>query len=201
MIKLPGGARRIAVLTTAIAAVATALTWTLTATSSAASPGPATAKAAASVPRCYASDLGVWVPTNQTQGAAGTLLMPIEFTNLSQHTCALYGFPGVSAVSEPSSSGQQLGSPAVWEPSVKATLVTLAPGATGYASLAYSDVITGNCPSAFKRTAAALRVYPPGETVPDYAYWSFPTCTAPGQTSFMRVRVIAPGIGVLGDFG
>lgn len=200
MTRLTGGPRAIAVVT-AIVAVGIALTWTLAATSSAssaASPAGAKPTAAASAPRCAASDLGVWVATNQTNVAAGTQLMPIEFTNLSRHTCTLEGFPGVSAIG---ANGKQLGSPAVWVHAVKATLVKLVPSATGYAMLAYSDVVTSNCPSASKRAAAELRVYAPGETNPDYAFWSLETCTAPGQTSFLRVRVIAPGIGVLGDLG
>ncbi len=198
MTRWTAGMRRIAVVTTAVAAAAIALTWALAATSSAASRPAARLGPADNAPRCDASDLGVWVPTNQTNGAAGTLLMPIEFTNLSHHACTLLGFPGVSAIGP---GGQQLGSPAAWETSVNPVLVTLAPGATAYAMLAYSDVVTGNCPSRYKHTAIELRVYPPGETTPDYAFWSLATCSARGQTTFMRVRVIAPGIGVLGDLG
>lgn len=174
---------------TAAAAVATALTWTLTATSSA---------AAASSPKCSAADLGVWVAADQTGAAAGTLYMPIEFTNLSHQTCTLYGFPGVSALSV---SGQQLGSPATWDTAVKPSLVRLAPGGTGYALLEYSDVITGNCPAASKRLAFELRVYPPDQSGADHAYWPFTACVAKGQTHFIRVRVIAPGIGVRGSTG
>jgi hypothetical protein len=190
--------RRIAVAVTAIAAVATALTWTLTAPS-VATPAAATLTAARSIPKCTAADLGVWVAADQMQGAAGTLYMPIEFTNLSHHTCTLYGFPGVTAVS---STGKQLGSPASWDHAVKPSLVRLAPGGTGYALLEYSDVVTGNCrPSADKHLATELRVYAPGAFGADHAYWPFTACVAKGQTNFMRVRVVAPGIGTRGSAG
>jgi hypothetical protein len=188
--------RRTAVLVTAIAAVATALTWTLTATPGAAARASAALTASAAVPRCSAADLGVWVAADQTQGAAGTLYMPIEFTNLSHHACTLNGFPGVSALS---ASGRQLGSSATWDNAVKPRPVRLAPGATGYAMLAYSNVITGNCPPASKRLAAQLRVYPPDQFGADHAYWPLTACVAKGQTHFLRVRAIAPGIGVIGS--
>jgi len=61
------------------------------------------------IPKCTASDLGVWVAVDQGNGAAGTIYYPLEFTNLSHHTCYLFGYPGVSALDV---NGRQLGSPA-----------------------------------------------------------------------------------------
>jgi hypothetical protein len=156
------------------------------------------APSAARVRACTAAELGVWVAADQGDGAAGTIYFPLEFTNLSHRTCTLYGFPGVSAIS---GTGQQLGSPAAWDHGVSASTVTLAPGGTGYALLEYSDVITGDCPAASKVTASDLLVYPPGQTQADHALWDSVTCTAPGSTDFLRVRVIAPGPGVRGDSG
>ena len=187
--------RRIAVVTTVTVAAVTVAAWTL------AVPAATSATltlAAKSLPKCAASDLGVWVAADQSQGAAGTSYTPLEFTNLSHHTCTLYGFPGVSAIS---SAGQQLGSPAAWDHAIKPSLVRLTPGATAYAILAYSNVITGNCPVASKRTAAQLRVYPPDQRQADHAFWTATACIAKGQSSFLRVRVIAPGIGVIGSVG
>jgi hypothetical protein len=79
--------------------------------------------------------------------------------------------------------------------------VRLAPAATGYALLDYSDVITGNCPPADQVSAFELRVIPPGQSQAVHAFWPFAACTAPGQTKFLGVRVIAPGIGLRGDTG
>jgi Protein of unknown function (DUF4232) len=154
--------------------------------------------AAATVPKCSAADLEVWVAADQSTGAAGTASFPLEFTNISTHTCTLFGHPGVSAIS---SSGRQLGSPAVWDNSVAPHTVRLAPAATGYALLSYSNVITGNCPPANKVPAFELRVIPPDQFQSVHAFWPLAACTAPGQTKFLSVRVIAPGIGLRGDTG
>lgn len=189
---------RIAIPVTAIAAVATTLAWVPTGTPSAAARTTAALSASASVPKCSAANLGVWVAADQSQGAAGTLYMPIEFTNLTHHACTLYGFPGVSALS---ASGRQLGSSATWEKFHKPSLVRLAPGATAYALLAYSNAVTGSCPAGSKRLAAELRVYPPDRFGADHAYWPFTACVAKGQTNFMRVRAIVPGFGVIRPTG
>jgi Protein of unknown function (DUF4232) len=158
----------------------------------------ASARATASIPKCTAADLGVWVAADQTGVAAGTVYMQLEFTNLSHRACTLYGFPGVSAVAL---IGQQLGSPAVWDHAVPPTTIRLVPGGTAHALLEYVDVVTGNCPGAHKRMAFELRVYPPGQSRADHALWPFPTCTAKGSTVFLEVRVIASGPGVRGDLG
>ena len=53
--------------------------------------------AAAPTPRCTTSALEVWLGLGGGGGQAGSTVYPVEFTNLSAHTCSLYGFPGVSA--------------------------------------------------------------------------------------------------------
>jgi hypothetical protein len=157
---------------------------------------PQSATATAATHQCGPADLGVWVARDQTGVAAGTAYYHLEFTNLSHRTCTLYGFPGVSARA---SNGRQLGNPAARDDAVKAQTVRLAPGATGYALLEYSDVVTGNCPH--KVTAAYLLVYAPDQTVANTAFWALPACTTKGQKNFLRIRVIAPGIGVLSGSG
>jgi Protein of unknown function (DUF4232) len=159
---------------------------------------PRAATSAAAAPQCSRADLGVWVARDQTGVAAGTAYFQLEFTNLSHHACTLYGFPGVSARA---SDGSLLGNPARRDHAVKARTVRLAPGATGHALLEYSDVVTGNCPSKHKVTAASLLVYAPDQFSADSAFWSLPACTARGQKNFLRIRVIVRGIGVLGDSG
>jgi Protein of unknown function (DUF4232) len=159
---------------------------------------PSRPPAAAKAPQCSAADLEVWVAADQSLGAAGTIYYPLEFTNISKHTCTLFGHPGVSAVS---SSGHQLGSPAVWDNSVAPHTVPLAPAATGYALLEYHDAVTGSCPPADKVSAFELRVIPPDQSQSVHAFWPLAACTAPPYTKFLSVRVIAPGIGVRGDTG
>jgi len=194
MIKPVHAARWLAVAAAPLAAAA-ALAAALITPAAAMSSRPL---AAATAPRCSAADLEVWVAADQSNGAAGTVSYPLEFTNISTHTCTLFGHPGVSAVS---SSGHQLGSPAVWDTSVAPPTVQLAPAATGYALLSYNDVITSNCPPADKVSAFELRVIPPDQLQSVHAFWPLVACTAPGQTKFLSVRVIAPGIGLAGDNG
>lgn len=175
---------------TAVAAVA------LFSAAPAAFSAPRPAMATAATPKCGPADLGVWVARDQMGAAAGTASFRLEFTNLSHHTCTLYGFPGVSARA---SSGRLLGNPARRDHSVKARTVRLVPGATGYALLEYSDVVTSNCPD--KATAAYLLVYAPDQRAANTAFWSLTACTAPGQKNFLSIRVIAPGIGVARNNG
>lgn len=195
-------ASRQAVMGAAVAivvAILLALTAPAAPAESAAPQRPASpAETTREIPKCTAPDLGVWVAVGQADAAAGTMYMPLEFTNLSGHACTLRGLPRVSAIGH---GGQQIGSPATWDHAVTARTVRLFPGATAYALLEYSDVITCNCPSASRGTAFELRVYPPGQHQADRALWGLPACAAKGSSVFMRVRVIAPGIGIRGDVG
>ena len=91
--------RRFSICTRAVAATAISAA-AGTAIATAATAGSATtatltaARSAASARHCTAADLGVWIPPNQGNGAAGTVYYPLEFTNLSHSTCSMYGFPG-----------------------------------------------------------------------------------------------------------
>ena len=57
-------------------------------------------------PVCSTANLVVWVNVDEGQGAAGTWYYPLEFTNISNHTCRVWGYPGVSATD---ANGKQLG--------------------------------------------------------------------------------------------
>jgi Protein of unknown function (DUF4232) len=140
----------------------------------AATSSPAAPAAAASAPRCATSGLVVWMDTFGN-GAAGTIYYTLEFTNLSGHACTLHGSPGVSAVSL---SGRQLGSPAGGNYSGDTPAIILASGATAYAQLRYSDVITGN--NFCKTVAAGLRVYPPNQFASKVIPYPIAACTRSG---------------------
>lgn len=85
---------------------------------------------------------------------AGRLFWPIRFTNRSQHTCALRGYPGVRVLDR---AHRQIGSPALWSPQ-HVRLVTLRPGQT-----ATSIIHTTNGPVAGSclPRSVFLQVYPP----------------------------------------
>src|SRR5437763_504268 len=69
----------------------------------------APAAPAASTPRCTAADLSVWLNVGEESAAAGTYYFPLEFTNVSNRACHLFGYPGVSAIN---GNGKQLGNAA-----------------------------------------------------------------------------------------
>ena len=155
------------------------------ATALASSGSPASA-ARAAVPGCATSGLDVWLDT-QGNGAAGTIYYNLEFTNLSGSTCTLFGYPGVSAVSL---SGAHLGKAASRDPAFTPHLVTLANGATATAIVGIRQVSILSKAQCKPVTAAGLRVYPPGQTVPKVVPFPFGACskTGPVYLSVMVVR-------------
>jgi hypothetical protein len=183
------GRRVVAIAAAAVAGLAIS-TAAYAATSSA-----TTSAAAVSIPRCTASDLGVWLAVGQGNGAAGTIYYPLEFTNLSHHTCYLYGYPGVSALDR---NGHQLGSPANWGSPRGARIVNLAPGATAHTVLAYHDVVVTTEPGcAPVNSATNLRVYPPGQRSATFAAFSFEACSHAGPIWMSIQEPIIPGVGTI----
>jgi hypothetical protein len=187
------GRRVVAVAAAAVAGLAIS-TAAYAATSSGTSSATAS-RATASIPRCTASDLGVWLAVSQGNGAAGTIYYPLEFTNLSHHTCYLYGYPGVSALGR---NGNQLGSPARWGSLRGAHIVNLAPGATAHTLLAYHDVVVTTEPGCDPvNSAANLRVYPPGQRSATFAAFSLQACSHAGPIWMNIIEPIIPGVGTI----
>ncbi|MCX3063171.1 DUF4232 domain-containing protein [Streptomyces beihaiensis] len=114
---------------------------------------PRTAKAAATtVPTCHVDDL--YLSMGKPQGAAGSFLYPIRFTNTSTHTCDLRGYPGVSAVNV---GHGQIGSPATRNAHSVST-VAVRPDHTVYATIRTNDPdVVSSC----RPTSTYVRVYPP----------------------------------------
>ncbi len=186
-------ARRVA---TVIAAASLTGLIAATATVAASSSGTALAAdtAPAAVPACTAADLGAWVAMTQGNGAAGSIYYPLQFTNLSRHTCAMRGFPGVSAIDR---NGHQLGSPARWSPGVAAHTVVLAPGATAHTILRYSDATVTTAPGCHPVFSTfELRVYPPGQYSATYAAFGLEACSHAGPI-YLGVEPILPGVGTV----
>jgi hypothetical protein len=154
----------------------------------------ASSSGAAAVPACTAEDLGVWVAVSQGNGAAGSLYLPLQFTNLSRHACAMRGFPGVSAVDR---NNHQLGSPASWDHAVSARTVVLARGATAHTILRYSDVAVTTAPGCHPTFGTfELRIYPPGQRGATYAAFDLQACSHAGPI-YLGVGPIQPGVGTI----
>ena len=180
-------ARRVAAIAAAAVAGLAISTAAYAATTSSAKP--------AVIPQCTAGDLGVWLAVSQGNGAAGTIYYPLEFTNLSKHTCYMYGYPGVSVISR---SGHQLGSPANRGNQGRDRIVNVAPGATAHTILAYHDAAVTTepgCDPVF--TAAELRVYPPNQRSATYAAYSLESCSHSGPVYLTLTEPIIPGVGTV----
>jgi len=141
------------------------------------------------LPVCTAGDLAVWVNVSGSQGAAGTIYYPLEFTNDSNHTCRTWGWPGVSATN---ANGHQLGDAAQRLHYFTPGWVNIAAGATAHALLAYGDaeVQTSGCKPA---NAAQIKVYAPNQRTADIGFFSLPVCTVGGSHVYLRVANIQYG--------
>ena len=156
----------------------------------AAAPGPAGTPGVPEAAACTTSSLTVTV--GQESGAAGSIYYPLEFRNLSGHSCTLFGYPGASFVT--GIGGGQVGGAAIRNPTFAAQVVTLVPGASAQASLQVA--VAQNYPASLclPVTAHWLRVYPPNQFVPLYVGFTAVTCTGkiPGGTT-LGIYVIRPG--------
>jgi hypothetical protein len=117
----------------------------------------------------------------------------LEFTNVSGHTCHLYGFPGVSA----EVAGNQVGSAAGRDHSVPARTVTLRNRATAHSFLQITDVSAFPPASCKPVTAGGLTVYPPGAFTAAHVPFRFRACSAKGPV-FLSVKTVQPRVGIPG---
>lgn len=177
----------------AIAGAALAAVAALTITS--ATPAALARTASASTPPCATSGLEVWLGLGVGGAAAGSNFYPMEFSNVTGHTCHLSGFPGASAIYQ----GHQVGSPARWvmSPFFPERTVILAPGATAHTVLQIANVANFPPSKCGPVIATALKVYPPGQFSATFVPFSFRACSVKG-TIFMNVQYIQPGAGVPG---
>jgi hypothetical protein len=188
---IPRTARRI-IAVIAAASSAGLIAATVTSSSGAALASDTARTTAAAVPACTAADLGAWVAVSQSDGAAGSVFFPLQFTNLSRHACALRGFPGVSAIDR---NGHQLGSPAAWDHTRPVRTVVLAAGATAHSVLRYADVTVATAPGCHPVSSMfELRVYPPNQRQATFAAFSTEACSHTGPV-YLDVTPLQAGVG------
>ncbi|HUY46341.1 MAG TPA: DUF4232 domain-containing protein [Streptosporangiaceae bacterium] len=162
---------------------------TMTASAGTSPTSPAATAAPAGAPACPTRSLGA--KPGLAQGAAGSTYQVIDFTNISNVTCTLYGFPGVSlAGGKPVT---QIGLAAAENHSTPRRLVTLAPGAVANAVL--QIVHAANYPAAKCQqvTAGYLQIYPPNQTTPIYLGYTAQACAKP--VPLLSISVVQPGSG------
>jgi hypothetical protein len=180
-------------LTTTALAGAAVLLPVVALASSAGTSAPKASTTAAAVHRCYRGDLTAWmgIPGN---GTAGSTFYPLEISNVSSHSCWLYGFPGVSALKP---GGGQLGSAAARSPGITPYLVTLAPFQTAHVDLQITDVGVFSPASCHPTTAVALKVYAPGDYAAIEFPFSFRACAKSGPV-YMHVTPTLLNTGIPG---
>jgi Domain of unknown function (DUF4232) len=158
-----------------------------------AAPAHPAARTATSAPACATSALRVWLGV-PGEGAASSIYYPLELSNVSSHTCTLFGFPGVSAVAP---GGAQLGSPASRDHSDPTLLVTLSPGATAHVLLRIVAVGVFPPSTCQPTNAIGLKVYPPNNTAATVVGFPFQACAKSGPV-FLTVRTTVAGTGIPG---
>jgi hypothetical protein len=91
--------------------------------------------------------------------AAGTAYQELLIKNVGGRTCTMEGYPGVSFLD---SHGAQIGA-AVPRMAGTGGRVTLVPGGSAGALVAYHDVYVSTVVGCRPTTAASVKVYPPDE--------------------------------------
>jgi Protein of unknown function (DUF4232) len=155
------------------------------------SPGTATGSPAApgAAAPCPTRSLGL--KPGLSQGAAGSVYQVLDFTNISNVTCTLYGYPGVSLA-----GGQpvtQVGLGAGEDPTTPRKLVTLAPGQVANALLRIVDALNFPASKCGPVKTQWLQVYPPNQTTPIFLSYKTTGCSKPVR--ILTVSVVQAGSG------
>jgi hypothetical protein len=157
--------------------------------STTASPGAGGTSVTSGTPSCPTRDLKAKI--GPSQGAAGSVYLTLEFTNISNAPCTLYGYPGVSLAG--GSPVTQIGPGADRSTVTQKKLVTLAAGATASAVLQIAEA--GNYPPSTcdPKKTTDLQIYPPNQTTPIYLAYSTLVCAKPVHQ--LSVSVVQAGSG------
>ena len=150
---------------------------------------PAAPPAPAGPAPCPTRYLGAKVGISQ--GTAGSTYQVIDFTNIGNVTCPLYGYPGVSLAGGMPVS--QIGLAAAENPATPRELVTLAPGAVANALVQIVHAANYPASKCGPVTATYLVIYPPNQTTPIPLAYGSPTCSKPVQ--ILTVDAVRPGSG------
>ncbi|MFI5778661.1 DUF4232 domain-containing protein [Nocardia sp. NPDC051570] len=141
------------------------------------------------VPQCHTADLSANI--GQESAAAGTVGIPIIFTNNGSGPCIIQGFPGVSYANGPDSA--PVGAPAARD-GASGGPVQLVPG--GQASALVLAVNVHNFPNeqCAPVSVPGLRIYPPDNTASVYLERTGTACgLAQSITSQLKIRAVVAG--------
>jgi hypothetical protein len=152
---------------------------------------PARPAAPAAAPHCTNAQLQTWMglPGDAT---AGTTFFELEISNVSAHSCTLFGFPGVSATGQ---AAKQVGSPAVRNSSHPVRLITLGRGGTAHVDLGIVDALAFPAATCHPVTATGLRVFAPNDFQSQVIPFSFRACSKAGP-KFLTISPVVAGTGI-----
>ena len=154
--------------------------------SSPGNPGAAAAGTPACATRYLKATVGV------AQGAAGSIYQVIDFTNISDAVCALFGYPGVALAG--GTPVTQIGAAAARSPTSSPRLVTLTAGKTANAVLQITQAANYPASRCAPKASTYLQIYPPNQTTPIYLAYKSTGCSA-SAVNLLTVGVVQPGNG------
>jgi uncharacterized protein DUF4232 len=131
------------------------------------------------------------VKLGASQGTAGSVYTTIVFTNVSNATCTLYGYPGVSLTT--GKPVAMIGKSAKENPATPRRLVTLQPQTSASALLRIVDAQNYPASQCDPKNTTYLQVYPPNQTAPVRIRHTTLACAKP--VNLMTVDVVKPGSG------
>jgi hypothetical protein len=151
---------------------------------------PATTPAApAGASSCATRSLHVRL--GASQGTAGSVYTTIVFKNVSNATCTLYGYPGVSLTT--GNPVTVIGKAAKENPATPRRLVTLQPQTRASALLRIVDAQNYPPSECNPKNSTYLQVYPPNQTAPVRIKFKTVGCAKP--VNLLTVDVVKPGSG------
>jgi len=130
------------------------------------------------------------------QGAAGSVYQVIDFTNISNVTCTMYGYPGVSLAA--GTPVTQVGRAASRSTVARPTVVTLAPGQTANALLRITQALNYPSATCSPTKTTYLQIYPPNQTTPIYLAYSSTGCSS-NSVNLLTIGVVQAGAGSNGQ--
>jgi hypothetical protein len=136
--------------------------------------GQPTGGPAAADDACTAAQLDVTLDLRSAGVAAGTSLIPLDFTNVSVHNCRLAGYAFVSFAA--SRSGHQVGAASTADRAMSARTLLLKAGKTAHLWLKVvqaTDLPAAQCKP---ESVAGIRLRLPGQTTAIFIEHRFRTC-------------------------
>jgi hypothetical protein len=119
-----------------------------------------------SAPACTTAQLTLRVGGGLVSGGTDTYF--IYFTNASGKTCALRGYPVVTAVTGPDNTAKQVGDGAQSVAAPPATAQVLQPGAKAQATLRFAHTGNFTAPQCHHVNVLYLSIFPPGQDTAAY---------------------------------